>query len=122
MLMELKEAEDSSKHLEVCYSHFVFDQNKLHDEGTKKLNSIDYDSFKYLRIYIFCNKRKWIVDRGNNCEKHSWCINKYNIQVPCELLYITCYHQRIYCKKITCKLLSTLCLHSVFSKRRRVSI
>lgn len=64
MLMELKEAEDSSKHLEVCYSHFVFDQNKLHDEGTKKLNSIDYDSFKHLRICIFCNKRKWIVDRG----------------------------------------------------------
>ena len=40
--------------LGVCYSHFMFDQNKLHLEGTKKLRST-LESLIHFRRCRFCS-------------------------------------------------------------------
>jgi hypothetical protein len=39
--------------LGVCYSHFMFDQNKLHSEGTKKLKGA-LESLIHSRRCRFC--------------------------------------------------------------------
>ncbi|PKK64008.1 hypothetical protein RhiirC2_854621 [Rhizophagus irregularis] len=46
--------------LGVCYTHFMYDQNKLHSANLKQTKN-----------------------RGANCEEHSYTIVGRNIQVPC---------------------------------------
>ncbi|PKK59544.1 hypothetical protein RhiirC2_794693 [Rhizophagus irregularis] len=53
---EIKKKHFSIKNLGVCYTHFMFDQNKLHITN---------------------------LNRGKNCIHHSYIVMGKNIQVPC---------------------------------------
>ena len=55
--------------LGISYTHFIFDQNQLHDIGMKKSQSVE-KSILHFRICLFCRKKKCFFSRGDNCEKH----------------------------------------------------
>ena len=68
--------------LGVCYSHFMFDQNKLHSEGTKKLKS-SLESLIHSRRCRFCGINYYFFSRGKFCAEHSWKLLGKYVQVPC---------------------------------------
>jgi hypothetical protein len=68
--------------LGVCYSHFMFDQNKLHSEGTKKLKSAS-ESLIHSRRCRFCGINYYFFSRGKFCAEHSWKLLGKHVQVPC---------------------------------------
>ena len=68
--------------LGVCYSYFMFDQNKLHSEGTKRLKST-LESLIHSRRCRFCGINYYFYSRGKFCADHSWKLLGKHIQVPC---------------------------------------
>ncbi|PKC53416.1 hypothetical protein RhiirA1_510816 [Rhizophagus irregularis] len=79
---EIKKKHFSIKNLGVCYTHFMFDQNKLHITNLKQTK--DYtESIIHRRRCLFCNKNKFFFSRGKNCIHHSYIVMGKNIQVPC---------------------------------------
>jgi hypothetical protein len=68
--------------LGVCYNHFMFDQNKLHLGGTKKLKSIS-ESLIHSRRCRFCGINYYFFSRGKFCVEHSWKLLGKHVQVPC---------------------------------------
>ena len=68
--------------LGVCYSHFMFDQNKLHSEGTKKLKT-SLESLIHSRRCRFCGINYYFFSRGKFCAEHSWKLLGKYVQVPC---------------------------------------
>ena len=68
--------------LGVCYSHFMFDQNKLHSEGTKKLKS-SLESLIHPRRCRYCGINYYFFSRGKFCSDHSWKLLEKHVQIPC---------------------------------------
>jgi hypothetical protein len=68
--------------LGVCYTHFMYDQNKLHSANLKQTKKYT-QSIIHRRRCLFCSKNKIFFSRGANCEEHSYTIVGRNIQVPC---------------------------------------
>src|SRR6266498_2307468 len=68
--------------LGVCYSHFMFDQNKLHLGGTKKLRSTS-ESLIHSRRCQFCGINYYFFSRGKFCVDHSWKLLGKHVQIPC---------------------------------------
>ncbi|UZO04722.1 uncharacterized protein OCT59_025093 [Rhizophagus irregularis] len=66
----------------VCYTHFMYDQNKLHSANLKQTKKYT-QSIIHRRRCLFCSKNKIFFSRGANCEEHSYTIVGRNIQVPC---------------------------------------
>lgn len=67
--------------LGVCYRHFLFDQNQLHEEKIQQLKT-DQSALHRTRC-LLCNKYKIFFTRGQNCPVHSWTVCGRNIRVPC---------------------------------------
>ena len=68
--------------LGVCYSHFMFDQNKLHSESTKKLKST-LESLIHSRCYQFCEINYYFFSHRKFCAEHSWKLLGKYVQVSC---------------------------------------
>src|SRR6266542_440213 len=68
--------------LGVCYSHFMFDQNKLHSEGIKKSKNI-LESLIHLWRYRYCGINYYFFSRGKFCAEHSWKLLGKHIQILC---------------------------------------
>ncbi len=66
----VKDVKSNLHQLGVCYSHFLFDQNQLHDKGMKQSCSIEQNIIHFC-FCIFCNKKKCFFSYGNSCKKHS---------------------------------------------------
>jgi len=60
----------------------MFDQNKLHSEGTKKLKSA-LESFIHSRRCRFCGINYYFFSREKFCAEHSWKLLGKYVQVPC---------------------------------------
>ena len=78
----VKQAEGQLENLGVCYSHFMFDQNKLHSEGIKKNKNIS-QSFISHRRCLYCGNNFYIFNRGKCCFEHSWTLVGKNLQIAC---------------------------------------
>src|SRR6266542_3026315 len=86
-MWEIDEEEIRKKHfliknLGVCYTHFMYDQNKLHESNLKQSKGYT-ESIIHRRRCLFCNKNKFFFSRGANCIQHSHIVMGRNIQVPC---------------------------------------
>ncbi|KAF0519066.1 hypothetical protein F8M41_016694 [Gigaspora margarita] len=68
--------------LEVCSSHFNFDNSKLYSSGAKQRRKTS-KSIIHRKKYLLCNKYKRFFSRGNNCIEYCWNICGKEIQVPC---------------------------------------
>ncbi|GES98166.1 hypothetical protein GLOIN_2v1793246 [Rhizophagus clarus] len=68
--------------LGVCDSHFLYDQNQIHNPKEKIFTELT-DALVQHRRCIGCKKYVTFFSRGEGCSKHSWLINGRNIQVPC---------------------------------------
>ncbi len=68
--------------LGVCDSHFLYDQNQIHNPKEKIFKEFT-DAIVQHRRCIGCKKFVTFFSRGEGCSSHSWLINGQNIQVPC---------------------------------------
>ncbi|GET00647.1 hypothetical protein GLOIN_2v1474502 [Rhizophagus clarus] len=68
--------------LGICYSHFMFDQNKLHKAGAKGGKSVN-QSLIHSRRCRFCGKDYYFFSRGKYCEEHSWNILGKEFRLAC---------------------------------------
>lgn len=66
----------------VCQSHFMFDQNRLHEKGAKQEQNIEL-SFLHRRRCLFCGLNINFFSRGKFCHKHSISIGNKNLLIPC---------------------------------------
>ncbi|RHZ55597.1 hypothetical protein Glove_413g6 [Diversispora epigaea] len=78
----VEEVNKQLENLGICYSHFIFDQNKLHKKNLKQKISTECSIFHHCRC-LFCGQNLYFYSRGNICLEHSKAINNKNIQVPC---------------------------------------
>src|SRR3954454_12787691 len=67
------QAEKDLDKLGVCYSHFMFDQNQLHEVSTKGENDIR-ESLIHSRKCRFCEKNYYFFNREKYCKIHLWKI------------------------------------------------
>src|SRR6266498_1418073 len=65
----------------VCYSHFLYDHNQLHNANIKQASPIE-KSWIYCWCCLFCNKYKHFFSRGGTCIQHSKQVFGKNIQIP----------------------------------------
>ncbi|GES94350.1 hypothetical protein GLOIN_2v1829825 [Rhizophagus clarus] len=79
---EIKKKNFLIKNLGVCYTHFMYDQNKLHILSLKQTKNYT-ESIIHHRRCLFCNKNKFFFSRSKNCVQHSYIVMGKNIQVPC---------------------------------------
>ncbi|RHZ58201.1 hypothetical protein Glove_375g82 [Diversispora epigaea] len=89
----VKEVDSVLSKLGVCNSHFQFDNKYLHSQN-KQLNYYKKKIIQWRRC-ISCDKYITFFSRGIGCNKHSWQLNKQNIQMPCIGQY-TCKELRSY--------------------------
>ena len=68
--------------LGVCYSHFMFDQNKLHGAGAKGEKDVK-QSLIHSRRCRFCGKNYYFFSRGQYCKEHSWTILGKELRLAC---------------------------------------
>ncbi|RHZ87426.1 hypothetical protein Glove_35g42 [Diversispora epigaea] len=68
--------------LGVCYSHFLYDQNQLHNKNDKQKKSHKTTLIQRGRC-IGCGKYFTFYNRGNGCINHSWVFNGRCLLVPC---------------------------------------
>jgi len=73
--------------LGVCQSHFLYDQNQLHEEHAKTQRKTDQSKITY-RKCLFCHRYKYFFTRGDNCAiHHKFATCSRNVQVPCRGLF-----------------------------------
>ncbi|PKC70635.1 hypothetical protein RhiirA1_454521 [Rhizophagus irregularis] len=80
-LAVLQAGKDLNK-LGICYSHFMFDQNKLHGAGAKGEKNVK-QSLIHSRRCIFCRKDHYFFSRGQYCKEHSWKILGKELRLAC---------------------------------------
>ena len=68
--------------LGVCYSHFMFDQNQLHEAGAKGEKDIR-QSLIHSRRCRFCGKDYYFFSREKYCNEHSWKVLGKEIRLAC---------------------------------------
>ncbi|UZN98899.1 uncharacterized protein OCT59_000184 [Rhizophagus irregularis] len=78
----VQEVNNDHLKLGVCDSHFLYDQNQIHDPKEKVLKEFT-DAIVQHRRCIGCKRIYNFFSRGEGCRTHSWLINERNIQVPC---------------------------------------
>src|SRR5581483_765240 len=83
------EAGSELENLGVCFSHFAFDQNRLHKKNTKKERNIKL-SFLHRRRCLFCGLNIYFFSRGKFCHEHSASLGNKNLLAPC-IGYKSCY-------------------------------
>jgi hypothetical protein len=66
--------------LGVCYRHFLYDQNMLHNEKQEYLQT--EQSKLHHTHCLLCKKFKSFFTR-NGCSEHSWTVCGRSIRVPC---------------------------------------
>jgi len=69
------------ENLGVCYTHFLYDQNQLHQNLKQTKNYTE--SIIHNRRCLFCKNNKFFFSRGFNCEEYSYTVVGKNIQIPC---------------------------------------
>ncbi|RHZ51446.1 hypothetical protein Glove_478g13 [Diversispora epigaea] len=72
--------------LGVCESHFLYDQNQLHNNKDKQKKSPEASTIQR-HCCIICKHYFTIYSRGKGCTNHSWVFNKCNLIVPCNECY-----------------------------------
>jgi hypothetical protein len=87
------EARKDLGNLGVCQSHFMFDQNRLHEKGAKQEQNIEH-SFLHRRHCLFCGLNINFFSRGKFCHKHSVSIGNKNLLIPC-IGYKSCHALQI---------------------------
>ena len=80
-LAVLQAGKDLNK-LGVCFSHFMFDQNKLHGAGAKGEKDVK-QSLIHSRRCRFCGKNHYFFSRGQYCKEHSWKILGKELRLAC---------------------------------------
>ena len=95
--------------LGVCDSHFLYDQNQIHNPKDKisKEFTISDAIIQHQRC-IGCKKYVIFFSRGEGCSNHSWLVNGRNIQIPCNGL--------VYCSALRETFISE---HSLKTKKPR---
>ncbi|GES76689.1 hypothetical protein GLOIN_2v1793246 [Rhizophagus clarus] len=78
----VQQANNDHLKLGVCDSHFLYDQNQIHDSKEKIFKEFT-DAIVQHRRCIGCKKIYNFFSRGEGCRTHSLLINERNIQVPC---------------------------------------
>ncbi|RHZ77026.1 hypothetical protein Glove_186g165 [Diversispora epigaea] len=68
--------------LGVCQTHFMFDQNRLHQSGAKGNTNVE-QSIIHNRRCKFCNKNYYFFSRGKYCKEHSWELAGKQIRTAC---------------------------------------
>ena len=76
------EAGSELENLGVCFSHFAFDQNRLHEKNTKKERNIKL-SFLHRRRCLFCGLNIYFFSRRKFCHEHSASLGNKNLLAPC---------------------------------------
>ncbi|UZO11362.1 uncharacterized protein OCT59_002933 [Rhizophagus irregularis] len=74
----------NNNYLGVCDSHFLYDQNQIHnpkDKISKEFTTSD--AIIQHRRCIGCKQYITFYSRGEGCSNHSWLVNGRNVQVPC---------------------------------------
>src|SRR5438067_2012740 len=72
--------------LDVCESHFLYDQNQLHNNKDKQTKQPELAIIQRHRC-IGCGQYLTIYSHGNRCINHSWVFNRRNLLVPCNGQY-----------------------------------
>ncbi|RHZ88406.1 hypothetical protein Glove_23g147 [Diversispora epigaea] len=109
-MQRFKEVNSVLSKLGVCNSHFQFDNKYLHKQN-KQLKDFKKGIIQWRRC-ISCDKYITFFSRGISCNKHSWQLNKQNIQVP----YIRQYICKVlrsyppYCKQVFDDIKKPLCI------------
>jgi len=76
------EAGSNLENLGVCFSHFAFDQNRLHKKNAKKEQNIEL-SFLHRRRCLFCGLNINFFSHGKFCYEHSVFLGNKNLLAPC---------------------------------------
>ena len=68
--------------LGVCYMHFLFDQNILHEGGVKGKKDVQQSIIHFCRCR-FCEQNYYFFSHGKYCEEHSWKVLGKEIRLAC---------------------------------------
>jgi hypothetical protein len=68
--------------LGVCDSHFLYDQNQLHNNKDKQKRRPETSMIQRHRC-MGCNHYFTIYSRGKGCINHSWIFNGHDFLIPC---------------------------------------
>jgi hypothetical protein len=58
------------ENLGVCYKHFLYNQNQLHESGVKQKTSVENSILHHCHC-CFCGINKYFYSRGKCCKDHS---------------------------------------------------
>ncbi|GES76541.1 hypothetical protein GLOIN_2v1768551 [Rhizophagus clarus] len=89
----VSEAGKELENLGICKSHFMFDQNRLHEKNAKKGQSIGL-SFLHRRRCLFYGLNINFFSCENFCHEHSVSLGNKNLFVPC-IGYKSCHSLQI---------------------------